>query len=145
MNVSDFLNVFVPKEIDVFDSYEVINDSLLDKVKFQSSSLLSKRALERRIDSMYVEQLRTKVWNVIDQISAIQKYCIDDLDFDPYVDDSAVMYFDNCNIRLNLYVSDIEDAEDYEEAYLAFEKNGESYLVNDTVDNVVKLLNKLLR
>ena len=145
MNVNDFLNTFVTIDNEAFDSYEIINYSLLDNAKYESSSLLTKRALERKIDSMYVEQLRAKVWNVIDQIAAISKFCIDDLDFDPYVEDSAVMYFDNCNIRLNLYVSDAEEEEDYEEAYLAFEKDGESYLVNDTITNIMKLLNKLLR
>lgn len=59
MNVNDFLNSFVTTDNDAFDSYEIINDSLLDNAKYESSSLLTKRASERKIDSMYVEQLRT--------------------------------------------------------------------------------------
>lgn len=148
MNVDDFLNAFINASVPVnkeVESYEIINDSILDNLKYRSSALLTKEAMYRKIDSELVEQLRNKVWDVLDRVSTISKYCIDDLDFDPYVDDSAVMYFDKCNIRLNLYVSNVGDEEDYEEAYLAFKKNGESYLVNDTIANVTKLLNELLR
>lgn len=87
------------------------------------------------------------MYDVIDLLSNVTDFSLDQLDYDPYVDDSVVIYFKNRTIRLNLYVNQEmnEDEEDFEEAYLDFVKNNESYLVNDTLPNVVKLLNRLLR
>ena len=112
-----------------------------------SSSLREKRRERRSIDEYFAEESLKKVYDVIDLLSNVTDFSLDQLDYDPYVDDSVVIYFKNRTIRLNLYVNQEmnEDEEDFEEAYLDFVKNNESYLVNDTLPNVVKLLNRLLR
>lgn len=93
-----------------------------------------------------MEESIKKVYDVIDLLNDVTAFSIDQLDYDPYVDDSVVIYFKNRSIRLNLYVNQYinKDEEDFEEAYLDFVQDNESYLVNDTLPNVVKLLNKLL-
>ena len=148
MNVNDFFNAIGFYELSCSTSFDIINRSRVEDLKVLASSCpREKRRKRRSIDDYFAEESLKKVYNVIDLLSNVTDFSLDQLDYDPYVDDSVVIYFKNRTIRLNLYVNQEmnEDEEDFEEAYLDFVKNNESYLVNDTLPNVVKLLNRLLR
>lgn len=145
MNVNEFFNAFCFYEQNDSNSLEIINRSKIENLKVLASSRLREKRKKRSIDEYFAEESLIKVYDVIDLLNNVSDFALDQLDYDPYVDDSVVVYFKNRTIRLNLYVKqDIEEEEDFEEAYLDFVKNNESYLVNDTLPNVVKLLNKLL-
>lgn len=146
MNVNDFFNAIDIYNLSEPNSFDIINSSKVDNLKVSASLCLREKRRKRTIDNFFMEESLKKVYDVIDLLNDVTAFSIDQLDYDPYVDDSVVIYFKNRSIRLNLYVNqDIhEDDEDFEEAYLDFVQNNESYLVNDTLPNVVKLLNKLL-
>lgn len=146
MNVNDFFNA-----IDIYNrsepnSFDIINSGKVDNLKVSASLCLREKRRKRTIDNFFMEESIKKVYDVIDLLNDVTAFSIDQLDYDPYVDDSVVIYFKNRSIRLNLYVNQYinKDEEDFEEAYLDFVQDNESYLVNDTLPNVVKLLNKLL-
>lgn len=146
MNVNDFFNA-----IDIYNrsepnSFDIINSGKVDNLKVSASLCLREKRRKRTIDNFFMEESIKKVYDVIDLLNDVTAFSIDQLDYDPYVDDSVVIYFKNRSIRLNLYVNQYinKDEEDFEEAYLDFVQDNESYLVNDTLSNVVKLLNKLL-
>ena len=146
MNVNDFFNA-----IDIYNrsepnSFDIINSGKVDNLKVSASLCLREKRRKRTIDNFFMEESIKKVYDVIDLLNDVMAFSIDQLDYDPYVDDSVVIYFKNRSIRLNLYVNQYinKDEEDFEEAYLDFVQDNESYLVNDTLSNVVKLLNKLL-
>ena len=146
MNVNDFFNA-----IDIYNrsepnSFDIINSGKVDNLKVSASLCLREKRRKRTIDNFFMEESIKKVYDVIDLLNDVTAFSIDQLDYDPYVDDSVVIYFKNRSIRLNLYVNQYinKDEEDFEEAYLDFVLDNESYLVNDTLPNVVKLLNKLL-
>lgn len=147
MNVNDFINAINFYEPIDSPSFEIINRSKIEDTKVLASSCLREKRRKRMIDTFFAEQVLKKVYAVIDLLDNISDFSIDQLDYDPYVDDSVVIYFKNRTIRLNLYVNpDTNDSvEDFEEAYLDFVRNEESYLINDTLPNVIKLLNKLLK
>lgn len=145
MNVNEFFNAFCFYEQNDSNSLGIINRSKIENLKVLASSRLREKRKKRSIDEYFAEESLIKVYDVIDLLNNVSDFALDQLDYDPYVDDSVVVYFKNRTIRLNLYVKqDIEEEEDFEEAYLDFVNNNESYLVNDTLPNVVKLLNKLL-
>lgn len=146
MNVNDFFNA-----IDIYNrsepnSFDIINSGKVDNLKVSASLCLREKRRKRTIDNFFMEESIKKVYDVIDLLNDVTAFSIDQLDYDPYVDDSVVIYFKNRSIRLNLYVNQYinKDEEDFEEAYLDFVQDNESHLVNDTLPNVVKLLNKLL-
>lgn len=147
MRVNEFFNSF-----GMFDVYEnqtisIIQRTEIEDTKVLASSRLKIKRMNRSIDALFAKQSMNKVFSVIDGLERISDFSLDSLDYDPYVDDSVVMYFANKTIRLNLYVNNLPkgEIEDFEEAYLSFVRNGDSYLVNDTVPNVLNLLNSLLR
>ena len=146
MNVNDFFNAIDIYNLSEPNSFDIINSSKVDNLKVSASLCLREKRRKRTIGNFFMEESLKKVYDVIDLLNDVTAFSIDQLDYDPYVDDSVVIYFKNRSIRLNLYVNqDInKDEEDFEEAYLDFIQNNESYLVNDTLPNVVKLLNKLL-
>lgn len=136
----------------MFDVYEnqtisIIQRAEIEDTKVLASSRLKIKRMNRSIDALFAKQSMNKVYSVIDGLERISDFSLESLDYDPYVDDSVVMYFANKTIRLNLYVNNLPkgEIEDFEEAYLSFVRNGDSYLVNDTVPNVLNLLNSLLR
>ncbi|WP_455643796.1 hypothetical protein [Parabacteroides sp.] len=147
MNVKEFFNSFGFYERIESTTFEVINRSKIDDTKNLASLYLREKRRKRLINEYFAEHLLKKVYDVIELLDNVSEFSLDQLDYDPYVDDSIVIYFKNRSIRLNLYVNrDVDsDSEDFEEAYLDFIRNNESHLVNDTVPNIVKLLNKLLR
>ena len=147
MNVNDFINAICFYEQIDSPSFEIMNRSKIEDTKVLASSCLREKRRKRVIDEFFAERLQKKVYDVIDLLDNISDFSIEQLDYDPYVDDSVVIYFKDRTIRLNLYVNpDTDDSvEDFEEAYLDFIRNEESYLINDTLPNVIKLLNKLLR
>lgn len=147
MRVNEFFNSF-----GMFDVYEnqtisIIQRAEIEDTKVLASSRLKIKRMNRSIDALFAKQSMNKVYSVIDGLERISDFSLESLDYDPYVDDSVVMYFANKTIRLNLYVNNLPkgEIEDFEEAYLSFVRNGDSYLVNDTVPNVLNLLNSLLR
>lgn len=147
MRVNEFFNSF-----GMFDVYEnqtisIIQRAEIEDTKVLASSRLKIKRMNRSIDALFAKQSMNKVYSVIDGLERISDFSLESLDYDPYVDDSVVMYFANKTIRLNLYVNNLPkgEIEDLEEAYLSFVRNGDSYLVNDTVPNVLNLLNSLLR
>lgn len=146
MNVNDFFNAIDIYNLSEPNSFDIINSSKVDNLKVSASLCLREKRRKRTIDNYFMEESIKKVYDVIDLLNDVTAFSIDQLDYDPYVDDSVVIYFRNRSIRLNLYVNQYinKDEEDFEEAYLDFVQDNESYLVNDTLPNVVKLLNKLL-
>lgn len=146
MNVNDFFNAIDIYNRSAPNSFDIINSGKVDNLKVSASLCLREKRRKRTIDNFFMEESIKKVYDVIDLLNDVMAFSIDQLDYDPYVDDSVVIYFKNRSIRLNLYVNQYinKDEEDFEEAYLDFVQDNESYLVNDTLPNVVKLLNKLL-
>lgn len=147
MNVSDFFNSYEFYELEECRTIEIITKSNVDDKKYKVTSLLRKKNKKRGIEASFVEEALMKVYEVIERLDDISDFNLEHVDFDPYEDESVVIYFKDRSIRLNLYVNMLlsKDEEDDEEAYLDFQKGDESHLIIDTIPNVVNLLNKLLR
>lgn len=70
------------------------------------------------------------------------------VDYETIIEDSIVVRFRNHpKMRLNIYYEEdntINEDENYEESYLLYERQGRMTLVNDTIENNVDLIRKIL-
>lgn len=145
MRVEEFLNI-----------YSILEESLAVPEYNISTHLLESRKadigvmLRNKMDSHMSMTLFQKSIDMVSAFSDMcgEKLCIDvnDIEYDPFVEDSIAIYFRSKNARINLYYNEDTDGDNdnFEEVYFSFEMDKKRHLVNDTMRNIMPLIHRIL-
>lgn len=144
MNVETFFNVYTLSSPIVDFSNSLLSQRNLDKRKAQLCKILR----NKRMKSMDMDLFQRS----IDMLSKFSDLCVDFqitdscVEYDSYADDSIAIYFNERKSRVNLYFNEEvdPDKDNYDEVYFSFELKGERYLVNDSLNNIMPLVNRII-
>ena len=145
MDVKTFMSLYALPDSNECFSDCILNQRNQDERKVRLCRILGKK----RIKSMDVDLFQRS----IDMLSRFSDLCVDFLitdacvEYDSYVDDSIAIYFNERKNRVNLYFNEevYPDKDNFDEVYFSFELEGERHLVNDSLNNIMPLVNKIIR
>lgn len=117
------------------DNARVISRLNALKVENEVTEAAFKRVVDKVTDFMYAME---RAFNFEEE----------SVDYETIIEDSIVVRFRNHpKMRLNIYYEEetiVDEVENYEESYLLYERQGRMTLVNDTIENNVDLIRKIL-
>ena len=146
MDAKTFMNLYALSYSNECFSDCILNQRHLDERKVRLCRILRKK----RIKSMDIDLFQRS----IDMLSRFSDMCTVDfhiadscVEYDNYVDDSVAIYFNERKNRVNLYFNEevYPDKDNFDEVYFSFELEGERYLVNDSLNNIMSLVNRIIR
>lgn len=146
MNVSEFLSEYAISYENLEDEYRIrLVNRLVVSQKVEIGKLLKSKRSRNMPASLFQKS--------IDMVSSFLDKCNAEIDishslieYDPFVNDSISIYFPKKQARVNLYFNEDcpIDEDNFEEIYFSFVYNEQRHLVNDTMDNIMPLVKRIL-
>lgn len=123
----------------------------VDRSERNNAQVISRLQTLKVVNDVTEAAFRRAVDKVTDFVYAMESafdVVEEKIDYETIIEDSIVVRFrSHPKMRLNIYYEEEQGAtstENYEESYLLYERQGRMTLVNDTIENNVELIRKIL-